>query len=565
MPQYITEDDEVRYTVNAQELIDGFTPTVGRPPVKAELEEMKNAFSRSKRIGSDTIQGVISIVGNKAVSVDSEMKQHFNAIWGREPTEEEFLQLQDEFAPSGGSGTFRADIFQTAQERKQREGEEAKTKKEREIESANLTPSERTQYEETGDLGGIQTARGEEYGSIYKELIGTDAPQDLLDLASSENMRPFEFRLLVENTPEYREVEQEKITAKQEEKAKEQRGFRETAREDFLAEQRPILEERAREREAKAGEILGPAGKSAELVRKQFGTALDEAQSEQTNRTVQALSQYQPYGGSSFEVAISRIAQEALKSRAGLENELGLALLELTEGERLRNRGLGEAEQGLLDSVSFGGLEQENLINAGQGTDLLRGLFSAQLGGLAASTESARISGAQNFQERLLRAQQQQQERLSFMGRNFDLSNLIIGRSNQLQDQGRERSFLERYLESIRGGRNSVFGDVTAGVGAAGSLASGIGALMAASDVRLKKNVRKLATIAGFDIVSFDWNETARTLGFDIPIVRVGVIAQDLEKTHPELVTEHPSGYKLVDYAGLNEILQVAGPLNEAA
>lgn len=73
----------------------------------------------------------------------------------------------------------------------------------------------------------------------------------------------------------------------------------------------------------------------------------------------------------------------------------------------------------------------------------------------------------------------------------------------------------------------------------------GSSALMAFSDERLKDNIEDTGEkIAGVPVKTWDWK------GSGTP--DVGVIAQDLEKKHPELVSHSdPSGFRKVDYAGL--------------
>lgn len=80
---------------------------------------------------------------------------------------------------------------------------------------------------------------------------------------------------------------------------------------------------------------------------------------------------------------------------------------------------------------------------------------------------------------------------------------------------------------------------------AGGLFGLGANALMAFSDRDLKENIEPTGEkIAGVDVVEWDWKNGA---GHDR-----GVIAQDLEKKHPELVDKtHPSGFRRVNYGGL--------------
>lgn len=76
---------------------------------------------------------------------------------------------------------------------------------------------------------------------------------------------------------------------------------------------------------------------------------------------------------------------------------------------------------------------------------------------------------------------------------------------------------------------------------------AGLGA-MVFSDLRLKDNVAKIGTSNGFNIYSWSWNEKASELGLYGD--GVGVIAQEVEQTRPDLVVVI-NGYKAVNYGGL--------------
>lgn len=76
----------------------------------------------------------------------------------------------------------------------------------------------------------------------------------------------------------------------------------------------------------------------------------------------------------------------------------------------------------------------------------------------------------------------------------------------------------------------------------------GSSALMAFSDERLKENIKPVGMqIGGVDVVEYDRKDTGDH--------EVGVLAQDLEKKHPELVDKtHPSGYRRVNYGRLMQL-----------
>ena len=53
--------------------------------------------------------------------------------------------------------------------------------------------------------------------------------------------------------------------------------------------------------------------------------------------------------------------------------------------------------------------------------------------------------------------------------------------------------------------------------------------------------------------VTWNWNDNADELQQSLP--NVGVIAQDVEKVLPQLVTDRDNGFKGVDYAKLTGLL----------
>lgn len=80
---------------------------------------------------------------------------------------------------------------------------------------------------------------------------------------------------------------------------------------------------------------------------------------------------------------------------------------------------------------------------------------------------------------------------------------------------------------------------------AGGLFGLGANALMAFSDERLKTDIEPTGEkVAGVPVKTWRWKGSNEN--------GVGVMAQELEKKHPELVdNSHPSGYKRVNYGGL--------------
>lgn len=79
-------------------------------------------------------------------------------------------------------------------------------------------------------------------------------------------------------------------------------------------------------------------------------------------------------------------------------------------------------------------------------------------------------------------------------------------------------------------------------------LSLGLGAF--ASDIRLKTNIKHLGTENGHNVYSWDWNEDGKRIA-DPKQPTVGVMAQELQETHPHLVMLGPDGFLRVDYSGL--------------
>jgi hypothetical protein len=84
------------------------------------------------------------------------------------------------------------------------------------------------------------------------------------------------------------------------------------------------------------------------------------------------------------------------------------------------------------------------------------------------------------------------------------------------------------------------------------SLAATTGPKLAAlSDRRLKTNIRPLGERNGIKLYSWDWNEEGKRVA-DPAQPTVGVMADELMKTHPHLVARGLDGYLRVNYGGLN-------------
>ncbi|PJJ54462.1 tail fiber domain-containing protein [Hymenobacter chitinivorans] len=82
---------------------------------------------------------------------------------------------------------------------------------------------------------------------------------------------------------------------------------------------------------------------------------------------------------------------------------------------------------------------------------------------------------------------------------------------------------------------------------------------VAVSDVRFKQNIRPLsgalATVLAMRGVRYTWNALGVQHGGIAGAEQVGVLAQEIEKIYPELVSTDAQGYKAVNYAQLTPVL----------
>lgn len=98
------------------------------------------------------------------------------------------------------------------------------------------------------------------------------------------------------------------------------------------------------------------------------------------------------------------------------------------------------------------------------------------------------------------------------------------------------------------GGLTAV-GKVLGGVGAVGQ-GGGFGALFGGSDIRLKENIQPIEEVSGIQFYTWDWNDEGKRIGLEKQAT-IGVMAQELEAKHPDLVVIGDDGYRRVDYGGL--------------
>jgi hypothetical protein len=119
-----------------------------------------------------------------------------------------------------------------------------------------------------------------------------------------------------------------------------------------------------------------------------------------------------------------------------------------------------------------------------------------------------------------------------------------------LQGLSNLQSYAPQIAQGIAGVSNTLAQGRIAGAQARQEALGGLvqGGAAAFSDIRLKDNIKPVGKRYGQDWFTWDWNAAAADLG--LRGTSEGVIADLVEKSHPELVGES-NGYKTVNYLEL--------------
>lgn len=119
-----------------------------------------------------------------------------------------------------------------------------------------------------------------------------------------------------------------------------------------------------------------------------------------------------------------------------------------------------------------------------------------------------------------------------------------IWRSTEADEQ---RDF-ELLIAEMNAAAAAASGSASARGSIIGSIIGGIATVAAASDERLKDNIEYYDTMPnGVKVYTWDWNDIAKNLGVNTTPT-MGVIAQEIMKTHPDAVSMGNDGYLRVNY-----------------
>ena len=199
-----------------------------------------------------------------------------------------------------------------------------------------------------------------------------------------------------------------------------------------------------------------------------------------------------------------------------------------------------------IDAMQVGTQLSNALLSAGATEQSNLAALEASKMSANAQIIAAEISSATRLQETLIAAQTQLEgQRLSLLNSGFEA---LVGQSSA-EEQARINSLTLPYElllghrqqgNTVRGGGGSGI-DLNGALSAAGSIA---GASILASDERIKENITRVGrSSSGFPLYTYNY------IGH--PQRFIGVMAQDIEQTRPDLVSEI-DGIKHVDYSGIN-------------
>ena len=283
------------------------------------------------------------------------------------------------------------------------------------------------------------------------------------------------------------------------------------------------------------GQQLGAANQMANLGQNLYGQRITGAQTlSQLGQTgygqqLSASQQAQALGQGLYGQALAtgQALQGLGQQQYGQGLGIGQAQAALGQQQYGQNLGIGQAYQGLGQQQYGQGMttaqQQAALAQQGYG---MGANTSTLLGSIGTNAQQAGLAGAQAQMQAGQAQQQTQQAGLQAMYNQF------------LQQQGFPYQQAQ-FLANIATGTGALSGNASSGT----STTTGGGGFF--SDERLKENIKKVGeTNDGQPIYRYNYKGDGRT--------QIGLLAQDVEKDHPEAVGL-AGGYKTVDYKKATE------------
>ena len=204
--------------------------------------------------------------------------------------------------------------------------------------------------------------------------------------------------------------------------------------------------------------------------------------------------------------------------------------------EALTNEGF--ARQG---AQTFGNLQQQGFNTALGAAQAQQGL---QMGGAAQLGQL----GQQAFNTGQAISQQQQQQGL--MQQGLQQSLIDAARGQYAGFTGAPQQALALPLAALGATPNQSTTTQSKQPGLFDYLSLAASAASGFSDIRLKKDIKLLGKERGHNVYSWEWTDEGKLIA-DPSQPKVGVMAQELQETHPHLVQLGADGFLRVDYSGL--------------
>jgi GH24 family phage-related lysozyme (muramidase) len=239
------------------------------------------------------------------------------------------------------------------------------------------------------------------------------------------------------------------------------------------------------------------------------------------------------------DVINSTMANAQQQQAIGMKNVLGNSIAQgALGGDRTQlAQAYGEGQNALANNQTIAGLEQGGYnsalaaAQAQKGQELQAGYGMANV---AQAGQSLGLQGASALYGAGAAQQGQAQNVLNAASQNAQSATMWPYQNYQ-------------WLANIAGGIGSLMGGTTTGTntteqhpGFANYLGMGLGGLSAMSDRRLKENVEHVGELYdGQPVYAFNYKGDG--------VRQIGLMAQDVEKKHPEATGEY-AGYKTVDY-----------------
>jgi hypothetical protein len=226
----------------------------------------------------------------------------------------------------------------------------------------------------------------------------------------------------------------------------------------------------------------------------------------------------------------------------------------IVQGSEAYNRAEDELSRNKNDAYN-----QASYSAVGAGNALQNQLYGQSLAGRQQAIGEANTQGqfandaqAQQYAQALQNSQFGNQARAQGLSEQTQLQMLPLNELNALRSQSQVQMPTFGQTPGAQVAPTNVSGNVWQGYNAqvanANNLMNGLFSLgsagiAAASDLRLKRNLKRVGTTPrdGLPVYEFEYAWS--------PKVHVGVLAQDVAKVRPEAVVMHPSGHAMVDYA----------------